>query len=268
MDWAIEMAKDAEQRHRAALKGRVRTLLVGLGERRMGMVEKVSVIPREGALLGIMQLLDTVSPTLKRLEVLPQFEHVFDNHWASENDQTLDVRMLSETITFPFLTHLHIDAGAIRFNDYLLLLVSRAPNLISLDADLSGEAEVPDWEEGSMAPLFPNKIGETKLQRVRLVFGDEDVERDDNYPAGVVLMGSPLLQQACLQDNSNDQDLEHIIAPAIKGSRCLSELDWSITLNDFTHCYSGTDAGLVSLQRLVLGSGWSSAFDPILHLVG
>lgn len=227
LGWAVKEAKAADSRHGDGLKDRVKQILLAADERRMGMVENITVIPRPAALLPITQLLDFVSPNLRSLEILAPVSHIFEEEFAPDPYDTLDVRLSGAMISFPSLTHIRIDKGAIQYTDFITDLLSQTPNLLRLEADLKSQY-VSHGLDG--LPEFDICPAPTRLRYLQLTFGDVEVDRD-SHPVYTVLCASPHLREVSLRYTGSSDELKQLFSPSsvlrkiceIYICRCLSK---------------------------------------------
>lgn len=178
-------------RHRVALKEKVKKILLTGDERRIGLVKRITVIPRPEALQSIVQILELVSLNLKSLKILAPAEHPFQADWRPHSYGTLDMRLCVAEISFGTVTHLHIGKGAIRYVEFLLHLLKCAPTLESLTANIEELSERPNWLNEGTVPDFETSIDQTQLRCLTLAMDDVNYDWIDGEIAVSIIEQSP-----------------------------------------------------------------------------
>lgn len=248
LEWAKAQAKEAEERHRLALKERVKRIILLTNERRIGLVEEIIIVQRPGANNGIIQLLEFVAPRLKRLVLKARAIHQFQNEWREKNHELMDVKVIGNEMKFKSLTHLTIQRGAIRFVEYLIEIIGRSPNLIYLDADVSDIYKIAEWED-DIFPVFREHLDETNIRQLQLTFGDivDDVIDDPDNPIILLLHNVPHAERICIHYLGHDDDVERYVCELASGLEDMKVLSLSINISKFCDYIKEGDPGFTSL---------------------
>lgn len=142
-------------------------------EGRWGLVEKLKMVPRAGAVHGIIQLLDFVSPTVKNLVIDAPVKHVFDEQWSPEIYETLDYKLLDCDITFSRLTDLRLAPRSFRHAFFVNRLIDMAPAITAIDIDLTHCTDDDISTDEPAIPDVPYIVKtNSSIKRMRIVFDD------------------------------------------------------------------------------------------------
>lgn len=236
------------------MREKVKRIMLAASERKMAFVGKVSLIQCETANSAIIQVLDFVGPRVRELVLLAPARSIPQD---PKDYDLLDVRMIGANILFPALTHIRIDEGAVHFVDFVVLLIARLPNLISLDVDVGNIISCRWWEEhDDILPVFPRHLPSTKLERMRLVFGATVNDYEDHDAIIAIIQCSHHIQElALIYPDENGSTWPRLIA-AVSELEKLLDLEISAHLMTF-HCTQARNPkprGFVSLKRLALNS--------------
>lgn len=144
-------------------------ILEKVDERRARMVEEIRMVPRPGAVGGMLKLLETVSPYVRSWKIEALRGLHIRQHWHPAHTrqvQTLDVRLLSAKLSLPSLTSFHAPRQSLAHVGTLALICNPAPNLYSIDVDLIGA----DASSSTWLKRFPRLSGPTKIRRLCIAF--------------------------------------------------------------------------------------------------
>jgi hypothetical protein len=143
--WVIDVSKEAEKQRGLALKKRINSMMLSLNERNIRYVESLDVVPRRGANTAIVQLLDLLSPVLKRLNLHAEVRSSHRRLGIKDHEK-LSFKLLDFGIlgtTFSALTHLTLD-HVLDYYDLLPLICNIATNLETVDITFAETART-EW---------------------------------------------------------------------------------------------------------------------------
>lgn len=133
-------------------------------QQRFSQVESLELSPRMGIVQGMMVLLDLVSPNLKQLALessywLPDYVEVSGPEPVRAYYDTFQYSILTAGLHFPYLTHLRIYFGGMRYLEILPLLFNSAPSLRHVDLDIDD----PDILPEEISQSFPTYQRQTPI---------------------------------------------------------------------------------------------------------
>lgn len=175
---------------RTELMERIRKMSSSWDERRMGLVRAIKIVSCYGAVNQTISILTMVNSTLRYL-------HFVLADWSPEW-QSIDIVMLQSITSFPALTHIRIDFGAIIYADFLTTLVAGAPNLVHLEASIGSSVYSVDWEAESLIEPPPLTVN-TKIRYLSVSYYDNEVGAElIQHPMRNIILFSPLLEKVSL----------------------------------------------------------------------
>jgi hypothetical protein len=138
--WMNNEDRKAEQRHLLRIKDEVDMILGKMDERRERLVQEIRMVPKPGAVAGMVKAQRRVSPYVKSLNIedLPYDSVRQHSHYRHIREKEfLDVKLLSAKLSLPSLTSFHAGNCALRHEGVLALICNAAPNLTTVVVDIS-----------------------------------------------------------------------------------------------------------------------------------
>lgn len=223
-----------EQKRRQALEDKVDRLCEELDAdpKRFGLVQKVSLEMRPGAAEATEWMLREVSPTLRRLEL--EADQSKDSEiGAPESTEALDLVLLDAGITFSALTYLQLGNDTVRFPSFISTMCNSAPNVTTLDLELSHvfrfDVKTEDGSTPQPIPFLP-----TKIKSLRLSFYDRPLAWENGEPLKTMLelfSHSPHLEHLSFiyrEPRGNHYHSYPQLLTAIKGISSLRDFAWTL----------------------------------------
>lgn len=212
--------------------------------KRANMVETLRMVPREQALQGLLVLLKTVSPNLRFLIYdMPDDEKVL----ATNFDEIIN------HLTFPSLEKIRLPINCMTWFGSVYRLCNVSPKLTTLDLC---QSSWDDPDRGSEDPLLDRLVGDTSLERLKVIFEQEETDEDYIERALLVLElihKSPNLRQ--LSVGQMDIGREPIIGKILKVFTDLNKLEdlhWSIFGYHFKTLINNSPNAFHSVRRLIM----------------
>lgn len=211
-------------------------MMLSLNERNIRYVESLDVVPRRGANTAIVQLLDLLSPVLKRLNLHAEVRSSHRRLGIKDHEK-LSFKLLDFGIlgtTFSALTHLTLD-HVLDYYDLLPLICNIATNLETVDITFAETARTewitaPHSRDVPDKPTYQRPTGIRKLRILPIM--------PDGYEAGPILCEllkyCPRLEFLSVEIADFDETLVEQIQETLKDHAMLQELRlWVISTHIF-----------------------------------